>query len=132
MSVVKICHFGQLSVECNEKVWTGPEGDKSRELFCYLLIRRNVHHNRGPVEEISQKGSDGKQLVITVSVDADAAIGPRDLRLINPDCSTAITQITVSGQTLASGPTPRPESRPQRVAAIETPSKKAASKKRRG
>jgi DNA-binding SARP family transcriptional activator len=46
MSVVKIYLFGQLSVECNEKVWTGPEGGKSRELFCYLLIRRNVHHNR--------------------------------------------------------------------------------------
>ncbi|HEX5084105.1 MAG TPA: hypothetical protein VFY40_18810 [Blastocatellia bacterium] len=80
----------------------------------------------------SPAGAGGKQLVITVNVDADAAIGPRDLRVINPDCSTAITQITVSGQTLAPGPGPQPESRPQRVAAIETPSKRAASKKRRG
>src|SRR5262249_40469268 len=46
MSTVKINLFGQLSVECDEKVWCGPEGCKSRELFCYLLIHRAVPHNR--------------------------------------------------------------------------------------
>src|SRR5215475_11711879 len=46
MSIVKVFLFGQLSVECNEKVWNGPEGCKSRELFCYLLMRRKAHHNR--------------------------------------------------------------------------------------
>jgi hypothetical protein len=76
------------------------------------------------------QGQAGKQLIITVNVDADAAAGSHNLRLINPDCSTAVTQITVSGQALGSGLTEG--SRPQPVAAIGAPSKKAASKKRRG
>jgi len=46
MSTVKIYLFGQLSVECNEKVWRGPEGYKARELFCYLLIHRNGPQSR--------------------------------------------------------------------------------------
>ncbi len=74
-------------------------------------------------------GQAGKQLTITVNVDADAATGPRDLRLINPDCSTAITQITISGKTPAPRPSPRPEPRPQPRAAVETPSKKASKKR---
>src|SRR5262245_35439387 len=46
MSIVKVCLFGRLSVECSEKVWHGPEGCKARELFCYLVIHRAVPHNR--------------------------------------------------------------------------------------
>jgi len=72
----------------------------------------------------------GKQLEITVSVDENAATGPRDLRLINPDCSTAVTQITVSDRARASGLTPQPEPPPRPPADIETPSKKPSKKRR--
>jgi DNA-binding SARP family transcriptional activator len=46
MSTVKINLFGQLSIEWGGQVWRGPEGCKSRELLCYLLIHRSVPHNR--------------------------------------------------------------------------------------
>lgn len=44
------------------------------------------------VTAVTRPDQIGNQLTITVSVDADAATGSRDLRLINPDCSTAIKQ----------------------------------------
>jgi DNA-binding SARP family transcriptional activator len=46
MPTVKIYLFGQLRVECGNRVWQGPEGYKSRELFCFLLIHRTILHNR--------------------------------------------------------------------------------------
>ncbi len=46
MYKVKVYLFGQLSVECDGKVWDGPEGCKPRELFCYMLMRRGVRQNR--------------------------------------------------------------------------------------
>jgi hypothetical protein len=84
------------------------------------------------VTEVTQpQGKVGSELIIKVSVAADAPTGSHDLRLINPDCSTAVTQVTVSAQALASESAPQPETSPRRPAAIETPSRKAASKKRR-
>jgi DNA-binding SARP family transcriptional activator len=43
---VKVNLFGQLSVECNGKVWHGPKEIKARELFCYLLIHNAAKHSR--------------------------------------------------------------------------------------
>jgi hypothetical protein len=83
------------------------------------------------VTDVEPQGQGGAELIITVNVDATAATGSRNLRLINPDCSTAVTPITISQQARASEPAPRPEPRPQPPVAIETPSTKA-SKKRRG
>ena len=49
----------------------------------------------------------GTELKIKVSVDADAATGSRDLRLINPDCSTAIIS-NAANISPKNGPTPAP------------------------
>jgi DNA-binding SARP family transcriptional activator len=59
--MVKVYLFGQLSVECNEKVWNGPESCKSRELFCYLFMRRNVHHNRERLASLLWEASSTAQ-----------------------------------------------------------------------
>jgi DNA-binding SARP family transcriptional activator len=46
MSNVKAYLFGKFSIRCGDRSWEGPEGCKAKELFCYLLVHRNVIHNR--------------------------------------------------------------------------------------
>jgi len=46
MSNVKAYLFGKFRIRCGDHSWDGPEGCKAKELFCYLLVHRNVIHNR--------------------------------------------------------------------------------------
>jgi DNA-binding SARP family transcriptional activator len=95
MSLVKIYLFGQLSVECNEKVWNGPESCKSRELFCYLLLRSNVHHNRERLASLLWEASSTaqskkylRQALWQIQVSCEGHLGKENGRLFiaDPEC----------------------------------------------
>jgi DNA-binding SARP family transcriptional activator len=46
MSSVNAYLFGKFCIHCGDHSWDGPEGCKAKELFSYLLVRRNVIHDR--------------------------------------------------------------------------------------
>jgi hypothetical protein len=71
----------------------------------------------------------GTQLTITVSVDADAATGPRDLRLINPDCSTAIKP-NAADISRKNGTTPAPSPEGAEPSPDRQAGRKAAERRR--
>jgi DNA-binding SARP family transcriptional activator len=39
MSKVKCYLFGQFHLQCDDRIWYGPESSKACELLCYLLVR---------------------------------------------------------------------------------------------
>ncbi|HKE55231.1 MAG TPA: hypothetical protein VKB46_00965 [Pyrinomonadaceae bacterium] len=82
--------------------------------------------SRVKVKEPVMSTPDGK-LTVIVDVDLNAATGPRNLRVTKPDCSTAVTQITIVPKP-TTGPTNQPEPQ-QRAATKPPPSKKVAERK---
>jgi DNA-binding SARP family transcriptional activator len=117
MSMVKVHLFGQLSVECNERVWSGPESCKSRELFCYLLMRRNVHHNRERLSTLLWEASSTaqskkylRQALWQIQASCDDHLGNENGRLfladqewvqVNPEVEVWV-DVTVFDQTFSS------------------------------
>src|SRR5262245_54565716 len=116
MSMVKVHLFGQLSVECNERVWSGPESCKSRELFCYLLMRRNVHHNRERLSNLLWEASSTaqskkylRQALWQIQASCDDHLGNENGRLfladqewvqVNPEVEVWV-DVTVFDQTFS-------------------------------
>ena len=94
MSSFRIRLFSKFSIEKNGQVLDGFDSGKSTELFCYLLLNRNQHHNRETLADLlwdTTSTSQSKkylrqalwQLQTALQTDSDSTDQP--VLLIEPD-----------------------------------------------
>jgi len=90
MSLLRAHLFGQFRVRYDGGVWYGPEGQKSQELFCYLLIHRDKKHHREQLASFfwgdcptAQARKNLRQVLWQLQSTFNARLGPTYARFLS-------------------------------------------------